>query len=214
MLETIIAYIQNADPLVVYGSLFLIAFLENVIPPIPGDVPVAFVGYMIYYSGLSFFWAVFWASLGSTAGFMTVYLLSRYLGLKIYARGDSQVSHGMARSMHKFFPPSEMEAVRQKFAAHGYAAVVVNRFLLGSRAVISVVAGLMHLKTPYVLLAAATSATIWNILLLYGGYLLGQNWQSIGKYVALYSIPVSVLFAGFIFYSIRKYLGQRKQRKD
>ena len=193
MLESVIFWLQHADPFAVYAFLFLIAFLENVVPPIPGDVPVAFIGYLIYSSQLTFAGALFWASLGSTAGFMLIYMLSKHLGIKLYAAGDTEVQHRFSKSVHRFFPPSDMVLLRRKFAAHGYLAVLENRFLLGSRAVISVMAGLMHLRTPFVLLAALTSAVAWNVLLLYGGFFLGSNWKDIGSYVAVYSIPISIL---------------------
>jgi membrane protein DedA with SNARE-associated domain len=211
MIDNIISFLQQADPSSVYLILFLSAFLENIIPPIPGDVPVAFVGYLLSFSSLSFFWALFWSTLGSTGGFMTVYLLSRTLGLKLYASGETEVQHRLALWVHKLFPPSEMEQVRQKFSTHGYAAVLANRFLLGSRAVISIVAGLLHLNILLVFLAALTSATLWNIMLLYGGYMLGQNWQGIGKYVALYSIPVTIIFLAFVVWSVIGYVRKRNK---
>ena len=214
MLESAIAYLQHADPFSVYLFLFLIAFFENVVPPIPGDVPVAFIGYLIYKSGITFAGALFWSSAGSTAGFMLVYLLSKYLGMKLYAEGGTSVEHWLSKSAHKFFPPSDMELLRRKFAAHGYLAVLVNRFLFGSRAVISVMSGLMHLRTPLVFLAAATSATAWNVLLLYGGFLLGSNWQHIGGYVALYSIPVSILFVLLLSFSVWKFFRERKREQE
>lgn len=212
MLEAVIFWLQHADPFAVYVFLFFIAFLENVIPPIPGDLPIAFIGYLIYHSGITFTGALFSASLGSTAGFMLVYMLSRHLGLKLYAEGESAVQHRLSKSVHRFFPPADMVLLRRKFAAHGYLAVLVNRFLFGSRAIISFMAGLMHLKTPLVLLAALTSAFVWNVLLLYGGFLLGSNWEDIGRYAALYSIPVSIIFVGVLFFSVWKFFRERKQK--
>lgn len=53
MLESAITYLQHADPMSVYLFLFLIAFFENVVPPIPGDVPVAFIGYLICKSKIT-----------------------------------------------------------------------------------------------------------------------------------------------------------------
>ena len=209
MIDALIAWLQHADPAAVYLVLFLSAYLENIVPPIPGDVPVAFVGYLLAYSQLSFFWALFWTTLGSTGGFMTVYLLSRKLGMKLYAGGETEVRHRFARGVHKLFPPSEMEAVRQKFAKHGYTAVLANRFLFGSRAVISIVSGLLHLRISLVLLASLASATLWNIMLLYGGFVLGRNWQGVGKYLALYSIPVTILFLGFLVTAVVRYLRKR-----
>ncbi|NTU58316.1 MAG: DedA family protein [Chlorobiaceae bacterium] len=211
MIDSIMGYLQQADPSSIYLILFLSAYLENIVPPIPGDVPVAFAGYLLAYSNLSFFWTLFWTTLGSTGGFMTVYLLSRSLGLKLYASGESEVHHRFAIWMHKLFPPSEMEVVRQKFSTHGYAAVLLNRFLFGSRALISIVTGLLHLNVLLVLLAALVSSTLWNVLLLYGGYMLGQNWQGIGKYVVLYSIPVTIIFVGFMLYSVVKHFRKRNK---
>ncbi len=214
MLESAISWLQHADPFAVYVFLFLIAFLENVVPPIPGDVPVAFIGYLIYNSQLTFAGALFSASLGSTVGFMLIYMLSKYLGLKLYAEGDTTVQHRFSKSIHRFFPPSDMELLRQKFATHGYLAVLVNRFLFGSRAVISVMAGLMHLRMSFVLLAAMASAFAWNAFLLYGGFFLGTNWQNIGGYVAVYSIPVSIFFVLLLFFSVWKFFRERKLKHE
>lgn len=214
MLESAIIWLQHADPFAVYCFLFLIAFLENVVPPIPGDIPIAFIGYLIYQSGITFTGALFSASLGSTAGFMLVYMLSKHLGVKLYAEGEGSLQHRFSKSVHRFFPPSDMVLLRRKFATHGYLAVLVNRFLFGSRAVISVMAGLMHLKTPLVLLAALASAFVWNVLLLYGGYLLGSNWKDIGAYAALYSIPVTIIFVVVLFFSVWKFLRERKQKHE
>ncbi len=215
MLESAIVWLQHADPVAVYVFLFLIAFLENVVPPIPGDVPVAFIGYLLYNtSQLTFGGALFSASLGSTVGFMLVYLLSKYLGLKLYAEGATAAQHRFSKSIHRFFPPSDMELLRGKFATHGYLAVLVNRFLFGSRAVISVMAGLMHLRISFVLLAAMTSAFAWNALLLYGGFFLGSKWQEIGGYVALYTIPVSVFFVLLLFFSIWRFVREKKRRHE
>jgi membrane protein DedA with SNARE-associated domain len=214
MLESAIFWLQHADPFAVYVFLFLIAFLENVVPPIPGDVPVAFIGYLIYSSQLTFAGALFWSSLGSTAGFMLIYMISRHFGIKLYAAGDTDAQHRFSKSVHRFFPPSDMVLLRHKFAAHGYLAVLANRFLLGSRAVISVMAGLMHLRTPFVLLAALTSAVAWNVLLLYGGFFLGSNWKDIGGYVAVYSIPVSIFFVVLLCFSVWKFLRERKRKHE
>ena len=210
MLESAITYLQHADPFSVYLFLFLIAFFENIIPPIPGDVPVAFIGYLICNSQITFFPALFWASAGSTAGFMVVYMLSRYLGMRLYNEEGGAVENWLSKRVQRFFPPSDMELLRGKFAAHGYLAVLVNRFLFGSRAVISVMAGLMHLKIPLVLLAAMASAFAWNLLLLYGGFVLGSNWQHIGGYLVLYTVPVSVIFLLLLFFSVWKFFKERE----
>jgi membrane protein DedA with SNARE-associated domain len=211
MIDAVIAWLQQADPISVYAILFLSAYLENIIPPIPGDVPIALAGYLLAFNHITLPVALFWSTIGSVSGFMTVFLLSRFLGLKLYAAGQSEVRHKFAQSVHKMFPPSEMEVVRQKFAGHGYLAVMANRFLLGSRSVICIVAGMLHLKIPLVLLASIVSSTLWNLLLLYGGLMLGRNWDQIGGYVLVYSVPFTILITGYFVWSVIKYLKSRKK---
>lgn len=214
MLDSLIVYLQQADPAAVYVFLFFTAFLENVVPPIPGDLPVAFIGYMVHYTTLSFFSALIASTLGSTAGFMLVFLLIRHFGTSLYAVDGGSADHGFLRSVHRFFPPSEMAELRARFASHGYVAVLLNRFLFGSRALISVMVGFMRLRVLPVLVATVISATAWNVLLLYGGLFLGRNWQSIGAYVGLYSAPVTGIFFLFLFFSVWKFLRRRKQREE
>ncbi|TCD47170.1 DedA family protein [Chlorobium sp. N1] len=210
MMETAIQWLQQADPAAVYLLLFIVAFLENVIPPIPGDVPVAFAGYLVSFGTLSIGLSLLSATLGSTAGFMLLFLLSRSLGVRLYADDAGPVKHWLSRSLHRLFPPADMVVLRRRFAAHGYLAVLVNRFLFGSRAVISIMAGLMHLKLPRVLLASFLSALFWNLLLLYGGYFLGSRWEEASRYLALYSVPVTIIFVLLLFFAYRRFRRERK----
>ncbi len=131
--------------------------------------------------------------------------------MKLYARDISATPPRWGERIHRIFPPTEMEFIRKRFAAHGYLAVLLNRFLLGSRSLISPVTGLMHLNAFLVLIAAGISASIWNILLVYGGYLLGKHWQNIGEFVVLYSVPVTVVFVVVIVFAVTKYRRERKR---
>jgi len=214
MLDTVIAFLQSANPMAIYLSLFLIAFLKNFIPLLPFDLPIALIGYLLVYTKLSIFLAIIWPTLGSTLGFMVIYLISRKFGLKLYARDTTSVPPQWGEKIHRFFPPAEMELIRQRFAAHGYLAVLVNRFLLGSRSLISPVTGLMHLNAFVVFIAAGLSALCWNVLLLYGGYFLGQNWKNIGSFVVMYSIPVTILFFIVIAFAVIKYVKERRDSQQ
>ena len=211
MLDSVIAYVQSADPVAIYFFLFLIAFLKNFFPVVPFDAPIAFTVYMLVYKKLSIVLTIMSPSLGSTLGFMVIYLISRKFGMKLYASDITLKSPRWGERIHRVFPPAEMDFIRKRFAAHGYLAVLANRFLLGSRSFISPVTGLMHLNAFLVFLAAGISAAVWNILLVYGGYLLGQHWQNIGEFVIMYSVPVTALFVVVMTFAVIKY---RKERKD
>ena len=65
MLDSVIAYVQSADPTTIYLFLFLSAFLKNFIPLVPLDLPIALTGYLIIYKKLSIFLAIMWPSLNT-----------------------------------------------------------------------------------------------------------------------------------------------------
>ena len=49
VINIIVDFIGQVSPIVIYLLLFLIAYLENIVPPVPGDVIVAFGGYLISF---------------------------------------------------------------------------------------------------------------------------------------------------------------------
>ena len=214
MLDSVIAYVQSADPLAIYLFLFFIACLKNFLPLIPCDAPIALTGYLLLYKKLSIVLVILCPTMGSTLGFMIIYFITRKFGLKLYARDINSTPPPWGEKIHRFFPPAEIEFIRKRFAAHGYLAVLLNRFLVGSRSLISPVTGLMHLNAFLVFLAAGISAVVWNIILVYGGYLLGKHWQSIGKFAVIYTIPVTLLFLVFIVFAEIKYKKERNSTQQ
>ncbi len=208
MLEQLVEYAKTLDSMAIYLFLFVIAYLENVVPPIPGDLPVAFVGSLLAFGDLTFFGCVLSASVGSVLGFFTMYSVGRFIGFRLYQESGGAVRHKWVELTKKVFPPEQFELVKEQFARFGYWLIVANRFLTGSRAIISIAAGISHLNIIAVHLCAFLSAMLWNILLVYGGYLLGSNWEKLGDYISTYgtilTILVLVIVAVFIVRAILK----------
>ena len=89
----------------------------------------------------------------------------------------------------------------------------VGRVVDRGGSVVSVFAGLFHLKWPIVLLLSTVSALIWNGLLIYGGYQLGVNWTVLTGIISEYNkfvLAVTVLIIIFVIY---KKLQKRSLRK-
>ncbi|ACF13667.1 SNARE associated Golgi protein [Chloroherpeton thalassium ATCC 35110] len=214
MLEDIISYLNTLDGSTIYAFLFLIAFLENVFPPIPGDVPVAFVGYLIATNELSFVASIASASAGSVLGFMVVYFMSRSIGESLYEEGGGPIKRRISKAAYKFFPPEQMDYVKANFSKYGYTLVTANRFLAGTRTLISVVAGFLHLNWLYVFLTALISAILWNIALVGGGYLLGDNWQEVGEYISAYGVVITIVIMLGLALIINRYMKNHPSQFD
>lgn len=179
-MEELIRRLSSLNPIWVYLSVAGIAFLENIIPPIPSDVIVVFAGSLIGLGAIDFWWTLVLTTIGSTVGFMVMYKVGDWFGLKILETGKL-----------KFIPTDSVHKVEGWFRKYGYVIIVVNRFLSGTRAVVSFFAGMSELKLPMTTVLCFLSALVWNYLLLFAGQKLGQNWQVIFFYMETYSKAVT-----------------------
>lgn len=195
MLEYIESVISQVDPFTTYAILFLSAYIENTFPPIPGDTVTVLGSYLITTGKLSFTGVWLSTTFGSVLGFMTMYFVGLTLGRKFLAN----------EKRAKIFGLKNIEKTKIWFANWGYWVIFANRFLSGTRSVISLFSGMVGLNWLYVLLLSTLSALVWNGLLIYAGYMLGVNWESIAGIVSQYNkvvIVVSVLIITFIAYKI------------
>jgi membrane protein DedA with SNARE-associated domain len=181
-MEEIIRQLQSLDPLLVYGILFSIAFVENIFPPSPSDMVIVFGGTLVGLGHVGFVEALVSSTVGSTLGFMAMYGVGDWFGLKILERGRI-----------KFIPVETVRKVESWFARYGYWIIVANRFLAGTRAVVSFFAGMSRLTLLRTTVLCFLSACAWNCILLTGGYSLGHNWERIGFYLTTYSEIVTAI---------------------
>ncbi len=193
---------DQISPMTAYLVLFVSAFIENTFPPIPGDTVTVLGAYLIVHGGLNFWGVYISTTTGSILGFFTMYLI----GLKF---GRPFIKSKLAA---RWFNERRIRKTEQWFARYGYWVIAANRFLSGTRSVISLFAGFFHLRPIYVLLLASLSAVVWNGLLITAGYMLGVNWNSIMTIIRNYNrvvIVITVLVAIYIIYR----RSQRKKRK-
>ncbi len=205
MIDYIENIISQVDPLLAYLILFASAYIENTFPPIPGDTVTVIGAYLITTGKLSFMGVWLSTTLGSILGFFTMYLIGSKLGKEFIS----------SKKRAKIFGFERMEKIEIWFAKYGYWVIIANRFLSGTRSVISLFAGIFKLNWLWVLILASISALIWNGILMYAGYILGVNWESITDIVSQYNqiviILTVLLISGFIIY---KFVQKRKVTKN
>lgn len=181
-MESIISYLQQLNPLWVYCTIFFIAYIENIFPPSPSDIVIVAAGYLVGIGHIDFSFALITATLGSTSGFMTMYQIGDWFGVKIIETGTI-----------KFLPLDSIHKVENWFRQYGYWLIVINRFLSGTRAVVGFFAGMSEIKFVPTMILCFVSALLWNFILVYAGILLGENWKAIGFYLSTYSQLVTTL---------------------
>src|SRR5215510_4658219 len=167
-MEQAISWLQTLPPVGVLAVMFLIAYIENIFPPSPSDAALVFAGTLIGIGVIGFAPALTMATLGSVSGFMTAYVLGRYFE-----------QHFISGRYHRYLPVNAIHQVERLFNRFGYGVIVANRFLAGTRAIVSFFAGMSRLDLLKTTVLCAISATAWNALLLYAGMIFGSNWRRV-----------------------------------
>ncbi len=175
-------YLNGIDPLVVYSLVLGFALVENLFPPSPSDLMIVAAGSLVGIGKINFALTLLFATAGSTIGFMIMYKIGDWFGDNILEQGKL-----------KFIPIEAVHKVERWFAKYGYAIIVINRFLTGTRAVVSFFAGMSELRLSLTTILCTLSALAWNAVLITVGYYLGQNWDRIGLLLNTYSQLVTAV---------------------
>ncbi|MCF7825504.1 MAG: DedA family protein [Candidatus Marinimicrobia bacterium] len=196
LLDLLLGYIEQAPPFLVFLSIFLASYIENIFPPIPGDTILVFGAYLVGRGHLSFSAALVTTLLGSVLGFMTLY----WVGFR-YGRGF------MYSKQQTWFSDKSLLRVERLFVRWGYGVVLINRFMAGLRSMIGLFAGIGKLRLWKVILLSLISSLFWNGTLIWLGSTIGENWEQIGVYLKEYNTAVSVLIIAIIGgFLIHRYL--------
>lgn len=198
MMEQGIFWLQQAPPWGVLLLMFLIAYIENIFPPAPSDMLLVFAGTMIGFGAVDFSQALAAATIGSTTGFMTAYLLGRYFE-----------GHIVEGRVGRYLPTGAIQKVEGLFRRFGYGVIVANRFLAGTRAIVSFFAGMSRMSLAKTTILSALSAAAWNTLLLMLGEIFASNWQKVASYLQLYSVVVTGIVALVVAIGLWQYLRRR-----
>lgn len=202
MFEEILTNISNFTPIGIYATLFAFAFIENVFPPSPSDLVVVVGGSLISTGAIDFIPTLLSTTIGSLIGFMIIF----YIGGTV----DRKVVHS---GKYKYIPLDAVEKVEAWFNKYGYFVILINRFLPGTRSVISFFAGMSGLKAKKTFLLAVISAFFWNAIIIYLGYVFGNNVAIVDKYLSTYSnIAIGLTILVLLFFIIRFILNKKKNK--
>ena len=168
-----VEWLRGLPPGGIYAVLFVVAWAENVIPPIPGDLVVVVAGSFVSLGIIGLVPTFMLATVGSVLGFLTVFAAGRRLGAAV---------HDPARL--RWIPRGAVKPVEAWLARWGMGVVVANRFLSGGRAVIGLLVGASGMPTAPVTLWSSVSALAWNAVLIGGGYALGTQWSRLMELLA------------------------------
>jgi membrane protein DedA with SNARE-associated domain len=157
--EWIITLIEQGG----YWGIAFLMFLENVFPPIPSELIMGLGGILVARGSMEFLPLLAVGTVGSTLGNYVWFLAGDRLG---YQRLEPIVARwGRWLTMEW----EDVERASRYFRRHGQWIVFAMRFSPFLRTMISLPAGLAHMKHGKFLAFTFAGAAVWNTLLIFGG---------------------------------------------
>ena len=170
-----------------YWGIALLMFIENVFPPIPSELIMGAGGIAVARGTMEFWPLLIAGTIGSTLGNYLWFLLGDRWG---YHRLEPFVERwGRWLTMRW----SDVEDASSFFQRHGQWVVFVMRFSPFLRTMISLPAGLSHMKHWKFLAFTFAGAAVWNTLLIYGGKWLAAYFDAMHEVASGVIIGLAVL---------------------
>lgn len=176
-----------------YWGIFLMIMLENVFPPIPSEIVLAFGGFMTTQSDVTVLGVIIASTLGAVVGALVLYYIGKLLNierLEMIVDRWGHILNTKKEHIHK---------ANHWFHRYGIWTVFFCRMIPILRSLISVPAGMAKMKLPIFLLFTTVGSLIWNTILINTGAALGENWDQVLDFMHIYQeIVIVILVIGCI----------------
>lgn len=186
MLQNIIDWVISVMEAIGSPGVGLAVFLENVFPPIPSEVILPLAGFTASQGSINVVAAFIWATVGSLTGAYFLY----YLGAAIGANRLRKIAAWMW-----LVKVEDVDNALAWFDKYGKASILIGRVIPGIRSLISIPAGIDRMNPLTFGLYTLLGSSIWNALLIYCGWVLGENWEAVEGVIDQYSKVVYALVA-------------------
>ena len=193
MMKSVVEFLISLVEQGSYPLVFILMTLESALIPIPSEIVMPFSGFLVSRGSMNFWLAVISGVLGNLTGSIITY----YLGMKIGWEWLLRM-----KVISKVIGESEIKRAESLLRKRGSEAVFIGRMMPGVRTVISLPAGMFRVDPLRFVLFTVAGSIPWNLLLVYAGMVLEDNWGIVSSY--LDQILIAVLVAAFAYIVLRR----------
>jgi membrane protein DedA with SNARE-associated domain len=179
-----------------YSGIFFLMFLESSFFPFPSEIVMIPAGYLAFNGDLNIYLAFIFGLLGSLVGALFNYFLAIKYGRAFLVKYGDKI----------YFKEATLNKLENFFISHGEISTFNGRLIPGIRQYISFPAGLAKMNIWKFSIYTSLGASIWLIVLLSIGYIIGDNQRLIDDNLkVITSITVLiVIFISIIYYLYHK----------
>ncbi|TCP19967.1 membrane protein DedA with SNARE-associated domain [Scopulibacillus darangshiensis] len=170
-----------------YIILFLSLMLELIALPIPTELMMSYVGYMVYQGEMNWFISIGCGILGSISGMTVAYWLGLRLGSPFFYRYGHRIHLG----------PERLNKMSEAFNKYGKRLLLFAPFIPGVRHITGYTAGITKVPFKSFAFFSYLGAVIWVTTFVTLGKLLGPQYELIEtaakKYMILFILALAIL---------------------
>ena len=202
MVESIGNWIIHIISLFGYPGIILTMAIESALIPLPSEIIMPFSGFLVSTGKFDLNLVALSGALGNVIGSLIAYAIGFY--------GHEKLVRRFIRKFGKWILISEKELDETEKLLHRFKDLVVlgSRVVPGIRTVISLPCGFAKLPLGRFIVLTFFGSLIWSYFLAWIGFVLGQNWHSIGPYFhkldAVVVLAILTSGAFYVYHKIKK----------
>ena len=198
--EAIINWLSELPIGTLYLAIGSISAIENVFPPFPADIVVAFGSFLAARGKASPYSTFLVAWIGNLAGASLMYYIGRRYGSSAF----------MSR-LERWAGKGAEQRLMSLYGRYGLPALFVSRFLPAVRAVVPPFAGAMKLPILPVTIAVGAASAVWFAFITFIAYRAGEDWEALYATIVKSGKLVTVVALALVVVGLLIYFARRKK---
>lgn len=191
-----------------YGGIALAMAIESCCIPLPSEIIMPFSGFLVATGQFNLHLVALAGAIGCVIGSLAAYALGYY--------GGETVVRKVIRKYGKYVLvfEYELDEAEHWFRKHGSLITFTSRLLPVVRTFISLPAGIAKMAIKPFIIYTFVGSLIWCYFLAYVGYILGENWNTLGTYFHKFDFLIFLAFFALgVYYVYHKLKKHKKYKK-
>lgn len=187
-----------------YLGILLLMALENIIPPIPSELIMGLGGVLVAQGHMHFWPLLVFGTIGSTAGNYFWFWISDRFGYKRLKPAVNRWGRWLTLEWR------DIERAKAFLRRHGQWVVLAARCSPCFRTIISVPAGLVHMKLWRFIAFTLAGTALWNVLLIAGGHWMAGAFSKSQHFLDWMIGGMAVLCVGYYAWRLATWRPRRR----
>lgn len=183
-----------------YSGIFILMMLESMVVPVPSELVMPFAGFLIEKGSFTFPFVILASTFGSITGSLIFYYVGKTGG------------HSIVETYGKYvlINHEDVKKTEEWFIKRGELTIFFGRLVPVIRHLISLIAGIGKMNVKKFTFYTIIGAALWNAILAYLGFILGQHWDEVNQYTDQISLVILILLIGFVVYFAYRHIKKKK----